>query len=264
MKRWLCVSILMCSLLTGCHHITVTDKAPEPASVLLFDVDDFRAGIEQQMEEQEQKAKEAQQKEDERKQAEAETQAKAEQDAKQKTEEEVRNEVEQVIEVPEPPVTGIAINDGVDASWVDAVNRELGKAPANVLQAFTNSGWSFHVTPMNIDGVYFGGQYGAVMGVTVYDAKTIYLEDRTDAVQEAALHELGHFVDCYLGYPSDTLGTYDAEAGSYCSYFGVDFYWDRKEFYADSFWKYLTAPNDLKACAPQMYGYWAETLPAIM
>ena len=66
-------------------------------------------------------------------------------------------------------LSGPEINDGVDASWVAAVNQELAKAPANVLQAFTNSGWSFHVTPMNIDAVYFGGQYGSVMGVTVYE-----------------------------------------------------------------------------------------------
>lgn len=260
MKRWLCVSLLLCGLLTGCQHMTVTNTVLKQTPVILFDVEDFRADIEKQ----ERNVKEKQQKYVERKRVEAEKQAKAEQETKQKEEAKAQKEQERVVKISEPPVISIAINDGVDASWVAAANRELKRAPANVLQAFTNSGWSFHVTPMNIDAVYFGGQYGAVMGVTVYDDKVIYLEDRMDAVQEAALHELGHFVDCYLGYPSDTLGMYDAESSSYCSYFGVDFYWDRKEFYADSFWKYLTASTDLQACAPQMYDYWVETLPAIV
>lgn len=260
MKRWLCVSLLLCSLLTGCQHMTVTDMVLKQTPVMLFDVEDFRADIEKQ----ERNVKEKQQKDVERKRVEAEKQAKAEQEAKPKEEAKAQKEQEQVAKISEQPVISIAINDGVDSSWVDAANRELKKVPANVLQAFINSGWSFHVTPMDIDAVYFGGQYVAVMGVTVYNDKVIYLEDRMDAVQEAALHEMGHFVDCYLGYPSDTLGTYDAESSSYCSYFGVDFYWDRKEFYADSFWKYLTASTDLQACAPQMYDYWAEILPAIM
>lgn len=191
-------------------------------------------------------AEQAAKKEQERKQQEAKRQKEAQQKQAAKT-----PTISKSVSL-----SGPEINDGVDASWVAAVNQELAKAPANVLQAFTNSGWSFHVTPMNIDAVYFGGQYGSVIGVTVYEENAIYLEDRWDAVQEAALHELGHFVDSYLGYPSDTLSIYDAEAASYCSYFGVDFYWDRMGFYADSFWKYVTTPDDLKVCVPQMYGYW--------
>ena len=265
-------SLLFC--LTGCRHITITDvicttEPEEPEYTVIAMLSDTIVQTQHTVKQvQKNYAEQAAKKEQERKQQEAKRQKELQKQQEAKRQKEAQQKQAAKMETPTIPksvsLSGPAINDGVDASWVAAVNQELAKAPANVLQAFKNSGWSFHVTPINIDAVYFGGQYGSVMGVTVYEENAIYLEDRWDAVQEAVLHELGHFVDSYLGYPSDTLSIYDAEAASYCSYFGVDFYWDRMEFYADSFWKYVTIPDDLKVCAPQMYGYWTETLPVII
>lgn len=146
-------------------------------------------------------------------------------------------------------VTSITLcqNAGVSQSWVDTINNNLSVIPSHLLERFRSSGWSMYCTPDNIDAKWFGSQFGAVMGVTVYDYKVIYIEDRTDAVNEAPVHEFGHFLDCNLGFISDSqdfINVFNAEQAIFRSAYGVPSYFDRKELFAEAFWRYLTSNRD--------------------
>lgn len=168
-------SLLFC--LTGCRHITTTDvicttEPEEPEYTVIAMLSDTIVQTQHTVKQAQKKyAEQAAKKEQERKQQEAKRQKELQkqQEAKRQKEAQQKQAAKTPTISKSVSLSGPAINDGVDALWVAAVNQELAKAPANVLQAFTNSGWSFHVTPMNIDAVYFGGQYGSVMGVTVYE-----------------------------------------------------------------------------------------------
>lgn len=56
------------------------------------------------------------------------------------------------------------------------------------------------------------------MGATVFDEKRIYIEADVAVVAESLLHEMGHFADMSLGWPSGGeafLGAFEDERAAY-------------------------------------------------
>lgn len=156
----------------------------------------------------------------------------------------------------------ICEKDGnVDDSWITAINNQLNMIPTALIQQFQNDRWHIYCTDMNIDAVYYNSQYGAVMGTTNYYEHRILIEDRQSAVTEAVIHEMGHWYDWHLGTVTDSnefMNIYNTETNAFKNTFGVHFYYDQKELFAEAFWKYITDNQTLQNGCPMLYEFIAR------
>lgn len=146
----------------------------------------------------------------------------------------------------------------VSDTIVDIVNQQLSVLPANLRNAFTEDGWSIYVTDINIDQTYYGGQYGRVMATTNYEEQRILVESRQDAAYESPIHEIGHWFDYYVGFPSYTeefASVYSAESGTFIRSYGSACVTNTLEFFAEGFWQYIIDPVRLKSISPGLYWF---------
>lgn len=154
------------------------------------------------------------------------------------------------------------VPDGtVDDVFLDEVEHQLSVLPLSFQQDMIEDDLVLYVTDKDIDEVFCDGQYGSVQGVTLtpsYGPCSIYIEDREKAVENAPVHEVGHWYDFYAGFlsSSDSFATiYEQESDAFCQTFVVDFYYDKGEFFAEGFWKYWTEPDRLEASCPALFAY---------
>lgn len=164
------------------------------------------------------------------------------------------------IELNEETYSSIAYPDGnVSQASVDRANELLNTLPEGLLERFINDGWTFYITDKNIAATYFAGQYNSVMGVTFDDDKTIYIEQRSKAIEESTVHEFGHYVDDTYGCFTDTnefAQIYNTESGSFVNAFNVNFHYDVHEFWADGFYRYYDSEREtLRNACPQLCSY---------
>lgn len=163
-------------------------------------------------------------------------------------------------ETPEPETTSdICEKDGyVDDHWMSDINAQLAMIPSYLITEFQNDGWHIYCTDMDIDAVYYNSQFGAVMGTTNYEEHRILIEDRTIAVTDAVIHEMGHWLDWHNGTVTDSnefMNIYYAETDVFKSTFNMTCYYDQKELFAEAFWKYLTDNQQLANSCPQLYNF---------
>lgn len=161
---------------------------------------------------------------------------------------------------PEPATTSsICEKDGyVDDHWISDINAQLAMIPSNLIAEFQNDGWHIYCTDMDIDAVYYNSQFGAVMGTTNYEEHRILIEDRTIAVTDAVVHEMGHWLDWHNGTVTNSdefMKIYYAETDVFKSTFNMTCYYDQKELFAEAFWKYLTDNQQLANSCPQLYNF---------
>ena len=161
---------------------------------------------------------------------------------------------------PEPATaSGICEKDGyVDDHWISDINAQLAMIPSNLITEFQNDGWHIYCTDMDIDAVYYNSQFGAVMGTTNYEEHRILIEDRTIAVTDAVVHEMGHWLDWHNGTVTDSnefMNIYYTETDAFKSTFNMTCYYDQKELFAEAFWKYLTDNQQLANSCPQLYNF---------
>lgn len=161
---------------------------------------------------------------------------------------------------PEHTTTsGICEKDGyVDDHWISDINAQLAMIPSNLITEFQNDGWHIYCTDMDIDDVYYNSQFGAVMGTTNYEEHRILIEDRTMAVTDAVIHEMGHWLDWHNGTVTNSdefMNIYYAETDVFKSTFNMTCYYDQKELFAEAFWKYLTDNQQLANSCPQLYNF---------
>lgn len=163
---------------------------------------------------------------------------------------------------PEPATSGICEKDGyVDDHWISDINAQLAMIPSNLITEFQNDGWHIYCTDMDIDAVYYNGQFGAVMGTTNYDEHRILIEDRQVAVTDAAIHEMGHWLDWHNGTVTNSdefMNIYYTETDIFKSTFHMTCYYDQKELFAEAFWKYLTDNQQLANSCPKLYDFMAR------
>lgn len=100
-------------------------------------------------------------------------------------------------------------SDSRDKKWFltesqanTAVRKYLDKVPTAILNAFQKEDWHIIVTNENLEQKY--GYNFEIYGVTDRDEKTIYIYSHQDALNYGLGHEIGHFLDEYLGFISDT------------------------------------------------------------
>lgn len=163
-------------------------------------------------------------------------------------------------ETPEPETTSdICEKDGyVDDHWISDINAQLAMIPSYLITEFQNDGWHIYCTDMDIDAVYYNSQFGAVMGTTNYEEHRILIEDRTIAVTDAVVHEMGHWLDWHNGTVTDSnefMNIYYTETDAFKSTFNMTCYYDQKELFAEAFWKYLTDNQQLANSCPQLYNF---------
>lgn len=180
------------------------------------------------------------------------------------TQPEISTETPVQSQVDTSSLNHICEKDGyVDDYWVVQVNSELETIPTSLIQQFQADGWHIYCTDMNIDAVYYGGQYGSVEASTNYDEYRIIIEDRQDAISDAAIHEFGHWYDWHLGTITNTdefMNIYYTETEAFRSTFGYRPYYDPMELFAEAFWKYLTDNQTLQASCPMLYEFMGRYL----
>lgn len=155
--------------------------------------------------------------------------------------------------------------DGVDSYWVDTANKKLSILPENLIDAFRADGWHYYCTTMNLDAVYYGSMYGGVIGITNYDERRILVEDRTDAMDTAVIHEMGHWYDWHLGMITETsefMNIYYTEESTFKYTFTVHSHYDSTELFAEAFWRFYTDNETLAANCPKLYALMSRICPA--
>lgn len=160
----------------------------------------------------------------------------------------------------EPAVTSdICEKDGyVDDHWISDINAQLAMIPSYLITEFQNDRWHIYCTDIDIDAAYYNGQFGAVIGTTNYEEHRILIEDRTMAVTDAAIHEMGHWLDWHNGTVTNSnefMNIYYSETDVFKSTFHMTCYYDQKELFAEAFWKYLTDNQQLANSCPQLYEF---------
>lgn len=142
--------------------------------------------------------------------------------------------------------------------FIDIVNQQLSLLPANLHDAFTKDEWSVYVTDINIGQTYYGGQFSQVMATTNYEEQRILIEARQNAVYESPIHEIGHWFDYYVGFPSysdEFAAVYASESSTFIRSYGSDCVRDELEFFAEGFWQYIVDPGRLKNVCPGLYQF---------
>lgn len=138
---------------------------------------------------------------------------------------------------------GKTIN-GADNTYLNKLNNELNKVPEKVINTFKKEGWNIYITGENLAQTHFGGKYSSVQGLTSYNKKEIIIENRPEAVRESTIHELGHFLDYYFGFISDSdefTNIYNKEVDTFKSNItNSSCVRNKREFFAETFYYMYT------------------------
>ena len=153
-----------------------------------------------------------------------------------------------------------------DINYIDAdkaksyVEGYLSKIPVQILNVFDSENWKIIITNEDLKEK-FGFTYD-IYGVTDYDAKTIYTYASEDAIQYGLGHEIGHFVDMYMGDLSQTL-EWDKLVKTINPQYTPAYYFtlgndENKglEYFADSFLLYINDKLLLTRCSLEVNKFW--------
>lgn len=111
---------------------------------------------------------------------------------------------------------------------------ELKRVPSQILQRFEERQWVYII---NFDTLaQFSKQYGtSCIGITTYSKKQICVSS-----PEATVHELGHFLHCQLGFPSDFEKLFRQESSAARPLLRDYSLTNSHEYFADCFTFWLT------------------------
>lgn len=153
-----------------------------------------------------------------------------------------------------------------DINYIDTdkaknyVEEYLSKIPVQILKAFDSENWKIIITNEELKEK-FGFTYD-IYGVTDYDTKTIYTYASEDAIQYGLGHEIGHFVDMYMGDLSQTL-EWNKLVKTINPQYTPAYYFtlgnnENKglEYFADSFLLYINDKLLLTKCSLEVSKFW--------
>ena len=138
------------------------------------------------------------------------------------------------------------------------VEEYISKIPEQILKIFDKEGWKIILTNENLEDK-FGFNF-EIYGVTDKDYKTIYTYAHPVAITYGLGHEIGHFVDIFLGNISRTnqwknICKQHKELSDMPIYYFTlnkcEFY--DEEYFADSFLLFLNDKTLLKKCNESAY-----------
>ncbi len=133
----------------------------------------------------------------------------------------------------------------------EAVDAYLKKIPSAIISALEKEGWAIVITDRNLEEKY--GYNYEIYGVTDKEEKRIYIYAHKEGIEYALAHELGHFLDEYLGGLSGSkkwLSIHSAHKALPkipLSYFTGNIE-KHDEFFADCFLLYINDSGLLMEC----------------
>lgn len=137
------------------------------------------------------------------------------------------------------------------------IETNYEKIPENVRKCLIDSGWSYICTDSD-----FGRQNGingSILALTVWNTKTIYIDNRK-AAESAIIHETGHAVDSLnLGcsFSAEFFSIYQTERDAFCSIWNTHHSnTDTSvEYFAECFSAYVQNPSLLSEHCPATFAY---------
>ena len=147
----------------------------------------------------------------------------------------------------------------MDDCWSDVVDDQLSIINSDILSKFEKSGYDMYVTSSDIATTYCNdSEFNTVLGLTDYHTKKIYIQKKYKALHSAPIHEIGHWLDEYENYTSDSAefkSIYENEG----NFFKVNFYniddFSAAEMFAEGFNDYYLESEELEDNCPQLYEY---------
>ena len=167
----------------------------------------------------------------------------------------------------ERPYSG-EVNDLVyvhGVAWkeqIDTLESEMKKLPKWVIEEYTAQGGTIHITDQPLENIS-GKEMTDYRTIGLFCVKgeeiRIWLTNSTCDIENAAIHEFGHFIDRYLDRQSETeefLKCYDSEKDSFYGMEGKKYsIKDSGEYFAQSFMWYFSNPRTLKNNCPDTYNF---------
>ena len=176
-------------------------------------------------------------------------------------------------EPAEDVLTNAAYNDylwadgTIDVNLFDKLCSQLTLVPEKLISRFMAENWKFYITDRDIGQFMFNGTKGVCGGTSTYE-NAIYISNTDHAINTAAVHEFGHFLD-YLTYTSfdsnDFANVYAAEKSALKSAFGLNNndVGNIHEYYASCFYAYCMNADKMQQTAPLSYQYLINDLEGI-
>lgn len=176
-------------------------------------------------------------------------------------------------EPAEDVLTNAAYNDyiwadgAIDVNLFDKLYSQLTLVPEKLISRFKAENWKFYITDRDIGQFMFNDAKGVCGGTSTYES-AIYISNTDHAINTAAVHEFGHFLD-YLTYTSfdssDFENVYAAEKSALKSAFGLNNsdVGNVHEYYASCFYAYCMNADKMQQTAPLSYQYIINDLEGI-
>ena len=159
--------------------------------------------------------------------------------------------------------------DGVTADIVSYANSYWNKNVPNSIKAFlAENDWRVVISVQSLRDRF--GYSFSTAGVTEGIENTIYLDNRTSAINTAMLHEIGHAIDFSLGFPhsagsfcSEFKEIYDAEKDYFIDVTGSSDYArsNPQEFFASVFSNIILSPSSCRSQCPKTVAYIEQYIP---
>lgn len=150
------------------------------------------------------------------------------------------------------PASPVKIENRIGAN-LNGFLIELRRVPPGILDLFNRSGWKIVVDKERTSMITMTTGRNCA-GVTYYDERTIYTPDAYSIV-----HELGHFLDCMLGFPNNVGALFNEEAQfAPVTQYGKT---NRSEYFAECFvywvayWNNADRMEMFRLRAPKTYEY---------
>lgn len=148
-------------------------------------------------------------------------------------------------------------------AWVDMVDDQLSLIDPEIIKSFCNSDFDIYVSNIDIAKdvrTVSGYEEGVILGQTDYQKRRIYINQTYEAVESAPIHEIGHWFDYYIDFPScseEFEEIFEKEGETFQDVFynpiGEDC--DAQEMFAEGFELYYTDTIQLYKKCPELYNY---------
>lgn len=149
-------------------------------------------------------------------------------------------------------------DEATDAATERTALATLRLIPTSVLADFEEQDWTLVFTSTKNLSSYMPSEAvtGTVTGLTAFSEEVVYVLASPHAIVESTGHELGHYVDYRLGWPSqgdDFEAIWNDEKDSYATVAGDYPAKDQKEFFAAVYNDILLERETRRELAPRAF-----------
>lgn len=154
---------------------------------------------------------------------------------------------------------------GVDVALIAYANQQLAYVPDYIKSMFSDDGWVVCLSPEDL-GTRFqtrGFEPNLLRGLTSYDDHVIYLDANAYSIESAAVHEMGHYFDLKLGFPSDGEAfakALESDRDMFSFYFSCRSETEASEMFAEMFSTFCKDREAMKQYCPSAYAYFSEMI----